>query len=95
MHKISICRLVFILEILIESSFVSSEYFINEFCSNFQVAVTSQTYQPIFNELHARIKIPMVLIGDHTPFEAALCAECFFVTEFVASDTKINDLIGK
>lgn len=61
----------------------------------FQVAVTSQTYHPILNELYECTKVPMLLIGDRTPFEAALCAECFFVTEFLAADSKIEDLIGE
>lgn len=59
------------------------------------MAATTQVYHPILHELYDRIKIPMMLIGDKTPFEAALCADCFFVTEFVAPDTKIKDLIGK
>ncbi|XP_055299568.1 uncharacterized protein LOC129567060 isoform X2 [Sitodiplosis mosellana] len=60
-----------------------------------QVAATGQTYNPILNVLYDRIKIPMLLIGDRTPFEAALCAECIFVTEFIMSEGKINDLIEK
>ncbi|XP_031623585.1 uncharacterized protein LOC116340951 isoform X2 [Contarinia nasturtii] len=60
-----------------------------------QVQITSQTYCPILNELFDRIKLPMVLSGDRTPFEAALFAECFFVVEFLPAEVKISDLIDK
>lgn len=61
----------------------------------FQVSVTSQTFCPILNDFYDRVKLPMVLMGDRTPFEAALFAGCIFVNEFIGRDSKIDDLIGK
>lgn len=41
------------------------------------------------------VNVSMLLIGERTPFEAALFADCCFVTEFMETRDKIGDLIGK
>lgn len=56
---------------------------------------SSETYFPVLKELFDSVKVPMLLTGDRTPFEAALFADCFFAVEFLPCELKIKDLIEK
>lgn len=60
-----------------------------------QMLTTSKMYCPILYNIFDRAKLPMISIGDQTPFEAAILANCHFSVAFEVSTEKIRLIIGK
>lgn len=51
-------------------------------------------YCPILPEIFHRVKLPMLSIGNRSPFEAALFAKCLFEVALVSQRDKAKHLIG-